>query len=382
MNRPRIKPEHVPYRITGGRIRLGGGAYGIAAEIADSGGVIWSLLTAMDGSRSPAEIVALVLARHPGQTEDALLATIDSVIEAGYVEDCAGPVPAGLTDRDQQRYARGRAYFRWVDLTPRRSTWDPQARLRDSRAVVIGVGGTGGNAAYALAASGVGHIFCVDRDVVELSNLNRQVLFSESDVGRSKVSAAVQRLRAVNSDIQVDGETAEIGSAADLQRYAGACDVLVLAADKPPQIRVWANRACLAAGTPWVETGYNGPVIGTTVYVPGVSACFECLGLAKTETGRRLGIRPEETARRWAAAGQAVAAPTAGVSGYLAAHAALSVLTGIPPVTPGRVYNVNLMALQEPDALDVIRRPDCPACGTPAPSTPAPSTPAPAARPS
>jgi len=364
MSRPRIKPEHVPYRITGGRIRLGGGAYGIAAEIADPDGSAWTLLTAMDGSRSPAEIVAGVLARHPGQTEEALLAAIDTVTEAGYVEDCAGPVPAGLTDRDQQRYDRGRAYFRWVDLTPRRSTWEPQARLRDSRAVVIGIGGTGGNAAYALAASGVGHIYCVDRDIVELSNLNRQVLFSESDVGSPKVTAAVRRLRAVNSDIQVDGETAEIGSAADLERYASGCDVLVLAADQPPEIRVWANRACLAAGTPWVETGYNGPVIATTVYVPGVSACFECLGLAKTDTGRQLGIRPEETAQRWAAAGKAVAAPTAGVSGYLAAHAALSVLTGVPPVTPGRVYRVNLMALHEPDALDVTRRADCPACGS------------------
>jgi molybdopterin/thiamine biosynthesis adenylyltransferase len=364
MSRPRVKPEHLPYRINGGRIRLGGGAYGIAAEIADPEGVTWSLLTAMDGSRSPAEIVGLVIAQHPGQTEESLLAALDTVIEAGYVEDCAGPVPAGLTDRDTERYDRGRSYFRWVDLTPRRSTWEPQARLRDSRAVVIGVGGTGGNAAYALAASGVGHLFCVDRDTVELSNLNRQVLYSESDVGRPKVTAAVERLRAVNSDIRIDGETAEIGSAADLQGYASACDVLVLAADKPPQIRVWANRACLAAGTPWVETGYNGPVVSTTVYAPGASACFECLGLAKTETGRRLGIRPEETAQRWAAVGQAVAAPTAGVSGYLAAHAALSVLTGIPPVTPGRVYSVNLLALNEPDALDVTRRADCPACGS------------------
>lgn len=68
-----------------------------------------------------------------------------------------------------------------LDLTPRASTWEPQERLRRALVTVIGVGGTGGVAALALAASGVGRLHCVDPDVVELSNLSRQVIYTEDD---------------------------------------------------------------------------------------------------------------------------------------------------------------------------------------------------------
>ena len=74
---------------------------------------------------------------------------------------------------------------------PRASSWDAQARLARSRVTVVGLGGSGAGAAAALAASGVGRLHCVDPDAVELSNLNRQVLYSEDDIGRPKVDAAV-----------------------------------------------------------------------------------------------------------------------------------------------------------------------------------------------
>jgi molybdopterin/thiamine biosynthesis adenylyltransferase len=90
-------------------------------------------------------------------------------------------------------------FFRWIDLQPRDSAWEPQLRLKRSSVLLIGLGGTGGVAGLALAATGVGRLHCVDGDAVELSNLNRQVAYAEIDIGRSKVDACVERLRGQNS---------------------------------------------------------------------------------------------------------------------------------------------------------------------------------------
>jgi molybdopterin-synthase adenylyltransferase len=363
MRRPRVKPEHAPYRVSGGRIRIGGLTYGIAAEITDPDGSVWTLLQSMDGSRSNDEIVQHVLQAHPEEPEDAVRGAIQQFIESGYVEDAGAPDPGELTDQDRERYDRGRAYFRWLDLTPRASTWEPQVALRGARVTVVGMGGTGGVAAMALAASGVGRLCCVDSDVVELSNLNRQVLYDEEDIGRPKVEAAVDRLRALNSTVDVEGVRQQITSVDDVAAFAKETDVLVLSADRPTDLRVWTNRACLTAGTPWIDAGYHGPLLQVATYVPGEGACWECLRMADAERHRELGVEYADTVQRNAAIANAVAAPSAGVSGYLAAHCAMSVVTGVPPAPPGRMYAVNLVALDAPFMIDDPRRSDCPACG-------------------
>src|SRR5579862_7945649 len=87
MRRPRVKPEHAPYRIGGDRIRIGGVSYGIAAEITDRAGWVWTLLQSMDGTRSPAGLVDEVASKHPGESRREVRQGLDQLIEAGYVED-------------------------------------------------------------------------------------------------------------------------------------------------------------------------------------------------------------------------------------------------------------------------------------------------------
>src|SRR5216683_1396632 len=86
-------------------------------------------------------------------------------------------------------------------------------------------------------------------------------------------------------------------------------------------------------------------------------------GHVRARERRLLPVPADDAAGREEAAGNAVAAPSAGISGYLAAHAVLSLLTGIPPATPGRIYSVNLVALDEPFVFSGPRRADCPDCG-------------------
>jgi molybdopterin/thiamine biosynthesis adenylyltransferase len=368
--RPRIKPEHRPYRTCDGNVRIGGVVYGIGAEIEDPGGWIWTLTEAMDGSRTAGQIAAAVTSRHPGVGRDTVRAAMDDLREAGFVDDAAAPLPAGLGERDRVRHGRGVALLRWMDLSPRASAWSAQLLLRRARALVLGVGGTGGAAAQILVASGVGQVHAVDPDVVELSNLNRQLLYTEADIGRPKAEAAAAALRALNSDVTVTGERREIRGQGDLADLLidgpGRYDVLVLGADRPPEIRRWANRVCLALGTPWVEGGYRGPLVTAGVHVPGTGPCWECQRAGEVERrDLRLGPGQSEDAASPRMPWNPASAVTAGLSGTLVAHAALALLTGVPRMEPGFRYGLNLMALGDPVLERHPRRPHCPACGTP-----------------
>ncbi|MFG1923141.1 HesA/MoeB/ThiF family protein [Cryptosporangium sp. NPDC048952] len=362
MQRPRIKPEHAPNRISDSRIRLGGHTYGVAAEVDDPSGAVWTLLESMDGNRDIEQIISRVRAVHPGESEESVRAGLGTFVGSGYVEDFGAPDPPELTEYDKDRYSRSRAYFRWLDVTPRASTWEPQVALSRATVTLIGLGGTGGTAAMALAASGVAQLRCVDPDVVELSNLNRQVLYGEADLGRPKVEAAADRLAQLNSAVEVVPIQERVTSTDDVKRLVADSDVLVLSADRPTAMRRWTNRACLATGTPWVDAGYHGPMVQVGRYVPGVGACWECIRTVDNDHYREIDVNLRDSEPRNAAVANAVAAPTAGISGYLAAHHAMALITGIPSLPAGRIDALNLLAPDATFVRDDPRRPDCPAC--------------------
>jgi molybdopterin/thiamine biosynthesis adenylyltransferase len=364
VEQPRIKPEHDAFRTRGGNVRIGGGVHGIAAEIEDPDGWVWSLVVACDGTRRRDAIVAEVRRTHPSLSEADVTGAIDDLINAGHVEDAAAPPPPGLSPRERERYGRSAQYYRWTDPLPRKSIWDVQMRLKESRVLVVGLGGAGGAAAMALATAGVGDLHCVDFDRVELSNLNRQILYTERDLGRSKVDVAVERLRQLNSDITVTGEHARIERLEDFFPLLEGRDLMVLAADGPDGIRHWANRACLKTGTPWVEGGYHGPHMVTGGYVPGEGACWECLRLGE-QRRLDLGLVSDDARAKGQprAPGHPVTAVTAVISGQLKAHWAIALLTGAARVRPGTAWGLNLMAPDEPPAVSYPRQPDCPACG-------------------
>jgi molybdopterin/thiamine biosynthesis adenylyltransferase len=390
MRRPRIKPEHRAYRTVDGHIRIGSVVYGIGSEVKDPDGWVWTLVEAMDGTRNAAEIVAEVTRRHPELRLPApdIVQAMTDLNGAGFVEDAGAKPPAELSQRERERYGRGMTLLRWMDLRPRGSAWEPQVLLRRARVLLIGVGGTGGAAARDLVASGVGWLHCVDPDVVELSNLNRQTLFRESDVGTAKVDAALTALRALNSDTVVTGERREVRGEEDLEALllAGVdgdsgvrgvpsasdadgsgqqpvYDVLLLAADWPAVIRRWANRVCLDYGMPWADAGYRGPLVSVGVFTPGRGACWECLRVTEAER-RELRLAPgqdEDVASPrmpWNPAN----AVTAGLSGGLLAHAAIALVTGVPPIDPGYRFGLNLMVPGDPIMRRSDRRADCPAC--------------------
>ncbi|MFC3456060.1 ThiF family adenylyltransferase [Amycolatopsis speibonae] len=333
--------------------------YGIGAEIADPTGVVWTLVNLLDGMCTPAEIIARTLAEHPERAAADVESLLAQLIDAGHVED-TDVAETALTAREQARYDRSRQFYRWVDPKPRASPWDAQLALRAASVAVVGLGGAGGQAALELAASGVGALHVIDCDDVELSNLNRQVLYTEADVGRAKTEAATDRLRALNSDIRVTARRQRITGVAGFAALARDYDVLVLCADSPGEIRLWANRACFSAGKPWINSGYHGPRAAVCTYIPGRGACYECSWLAEHERESALGAEtPYRTTRKHF---NAVCAPSAALCGSLAAYAAIGLITGVTDAIPGRIHGVNLVAPDTPYLIDDPPRADCPAC--------------------
>ncbi|EHN80109.1 putative hydroxylacyl-CoA dehydrogenase [Streptomyces coelicoflavus ZG0656] len=372
MRRPRIKPEHRAYRTVDGHVRIGSVVHGIGAEVRDDDGWVWTLVQVMDGTRSAPDVVAEVAGRHPELRLPApdIAQAMTDLTDAGYVEDAGAEPPAELSERERERYGRGMTLLRWMDLRPRDSAWEPQLLLRRAEVLLVGVGGTGSAAARDLVASGVGRLHCVEPDVVELSNLNRQTLFREEDLGRPKLDAALTALRVLNPDVEVTGERREVRGPADLEdlltgaRGASGYDALLLAADRPAAIRRWANQVCLATGTPWAEAGYRGPLVAVGVFTPGRGACWQCLRDAEAERrDLRLGPGQDEDAASPRMPWNPANAVTAGLSGGLLAHAALMLLCGVPPVEPGCRFGLNLMMPGDPVLQRSPRRPDCPACG-------------------
>ncbi|MEU9600794.1 ThiF family adenylyltransferase [Streptomyces sp. NPDC048109] len=391
MRLPRIKPEHRAYRTVDGHVRIGSVVHGIGAEVRDADGWVWTLVQAMDGTRSATDVVAEVSRRHPELRLPApdIAQAMTDLTDAGYVEDAGAEPPAELSDRERERYSRGMTLLRWMDLRPRSSAWEPQLLLRRARVLLIGVGGTGSAAARDLVASGVGRLHCVEPDVVELSNLNRQTLFHEGDLGKPKLDAALTALRALNPDTEVTGERREVRGPADLEELltgagsrsrsrssgtngrrspdspvrAPGYDALLLAADRPAEIRRWTNQVCLSTGTPWAEAGYRGPLVSVGVFTPGRGACWQCLRDAEVERrDLRLGPGQDEDVASPRMPWNPANAVTAGLSGGLLAHAALMLLCGVPPVEPGCRFGLNLMLPGDPVLQRAQRRPDCPAC--------------------
>jgi molybdopterin-synthase adenylyltransferase len=346
---PRIKHGHQPFRVAPETVRIGGEIYGLAAEIPDPDGLVWQVLRLMDGTRTVEQLTTAVAA--PGPRVEAVL---KALLSSPYVEDAEAAIPPELTGPERLRYSRNHAYFHFVERRPGRTGWDAQLRLKASAVLVVGLGGTGSHAAWALAAAGVGRLHLVDADLVEPSNLTRQVLYDEADVGRPKAEAARSRLRAVNGAAEITAECRRVDSRSALAALLTGFDALALCADEPrgpDGIRVWASRACARAGIAWAGGGYHGPLVTVGVFAPG-GPCYECLQAG--EAARRPHDHPIDLG------GGGVVATSAGLSGQLVAHGVISVLTGAGAGPPGYVTGVNLIA---PDHNVYVRHPKRAKCG-------------------
>jgi sulfur-carrier protein adenylyltransferase/sulfurtransferase len=223
-----------------------------------------------------------------------------------------------------------------------------QERLQASRVVVIGAGGLGAPASLYLAAAGVGTLGLVDFDRVELSNLQRQILFDTQDVAQPKVAAAQRRLQTLNPGITVVAHEVEL-CAANVLDVLGAYDVVIDGTDRLGT-RYLVNDACVLLRKPLVSAAIHRFEGQAMTYVPGRGPCYRCLF-------------PEISADQVPNCAEAgVLGVLPGVLGALQATEALKVLLDIGEPLLGRLLTFDALELRFRE-FAVARRIDCAVCG-------------------
>ncbi len=152
-----------------------------------------------------------------------------------------------------------------------------QERLLAARVVVVGCGANGTVITNHLARAGVGHLTVVDRDFIELNNLQRQLLFDEQDLAENlpKAVAAERKLRAINSDIEVRGLVSDVNAENIEGLITGA--TLVMDGTDNFETRYILNDACIKLGIPWIYTGAVASYGMSQTILPGQTPCLRCL---------------------------------------------------------------------------------------------------------
>lgn len=222
-----------------------------------------------------------------------------------------------------------------------------QERIAASNVLIVGAGGLGSPVITYLAAAGVGHIGVVDGDIVELSNLQRQVVFSTSDLGRKKAVAAGERIKEINPDVRVEvyDEFLSLENVGDL---IGQYDFVCEGSDNYAT-KLLVNDICVRKGKPFTIgslSRFEGQVMTHT----DGSACWRCL----------YGAAPEQSEKEPVELGVLGSVP--GIIGAVEATEAIKFIVGSGKLLTNRLLSFNALTM-ETNVFEFGRNPACPLCG-------------------
>ena len=254
------------------------------------------------------------------------------------------PAVAGGSDLSEKELDR---FSRQVMLE--QIGYEGQLKLKNSTVCVVGVGGLGNPITSRLAAMGVGKLRVVDRDVIELSNLHRQIMFNEDDVGQVKVEVAAKKLKKINPEVEIEALPISVNDYTALDVVEG-CDVVIDALDSV-NARYSLNKACVEKNIPFV----TGAAVGVTGQVftvlPKKTACYHCLFPTLDEDSMPTcsieGVHPSILS----------------VIGGLEVHEAVDVLIGRIPKSSEKFLSVDLENL-EFSSVKMFKQEECSVCGS------------------
>ena len=218
-----------------------------------------------------------------------------------------------------------------------------QEKLKNARVIIAGIGGLGSPIAFYLTAAGIGTLRIIDNDRVELSNLNRQILHWDRDIGKEKAKSAHQKLTQLNKNVTIDTINATIDET-NVSSLTTGFDVIVDAMDNL-QTRYLLNKAAIEHKIPFVHGAVSGLEGRAMTIIPGKSACLGCL------------YHSGPPKRKFPVLGT-----TPAVIGAIEATEVIKYLTGIGTLITNRllIYDGLNMKFSE---LNVVRNINCEHCG-------------------
>ncbi|PYI55768.1 HesA/MoeB/ThiF family protein [Paenibacillus flagellatus] len=362
---PLFKPLFTIRRTADGALRIGETFPGRAVEIDDADGAVYALLRRMDGTRTMDELYAATAADDPDTTREAFDECVRALDEAGLLDDAAAAKRTSLSPPELDRFRANAGFFSYrSSLT--RSGWEMQEKLKTARVTVIGAGSLGSGVLFQLAGCGLSAVRVVDFDVVERSNLNRQLLYGERDIGRPKLEAAADFMSRFRPDLRFEGVARKIGSAEDALEAVRGSELVVLAADEPYfLLERWVNEACVRLGIPFIGGGMNVAEGHCYTVVPGETGCIDCNHLLQSRANELYAATIESClASGFRMPSAAIPSVYMMLAGMVGTEIVRRLTRYEPPQTEGKVVSLNfdtytssvVMAFPAPVA-------ECPTCG-------------------
>jgi molybdopterin-synthase adenylyltransferase len=249
--------------------------------------------------------------------------------------------PTSLTDEQMDRYSR---HLILKEVGP-----EGQIKLLRARVLVVGTGGLGSPVSLYLAAAGVGTLGLVDADVVDISNLQRQIVHTTADLDRPKVESAAAKLKAINPEIKIEPWLLYL-DASNIAEIVRQYDFVIDGTDNFAT-KFLINDACVMAGVPFSHGGilrFDGQ---TMTVLPGKSACYRCCFPEPP---------PAKAVPSCSQAG--VLGAVAGMLGTIQAAEALKFITGVGALLTDSLLTFDAKSMNF-RRVKLRKRPDCPVCG-------------------
>lgn len=248
---------------------------------------------------------------------------------------------AELTSNDMQRYSR--------QIMLEEIGFIGMEKLRNAKVCVVGVGGIGNPVVTQLTAMGISKLRIVDRDVIEISNLHRQHLYAEDDIGKVKVEAAAQRLRKMNTAVEIEAVPISI-TKYTAESIVEGFDVVIDALDSI-DARYALNDACIKHNIPFIYAGALGMLGSVCTILPNKSACLRCMFPALVEddmpTCSTEGVHPSILY----------------LVGGIQVSEAVKIITGQKPALVNKLLYIDLNELSF-DKVQMFRHEECHSCGS------------------
>ena len=269
---PRIKPIYPLYQLNKERFRVGA-QLGITIEFDDDEGQFWTLSNLLDGVRSFDEVVTEMKRKYPELTVKDIEEGIDFLNDEGLIEET---FPGRMIE---DRYLANVNYFsRYCKADDDR--FEIQEKINNLKILLLGLGGGGSNILTLLAGLGPKMIRMVDYDRVEASNLGRQLLYREADIGEKKTVVAKRAINEMNSNINVETVDKKIIDVNDVVELTEGIDIIVCAIDEPPfLIHRIVNEAIVKVGLPCVFGASQVSRGRLYTVIPQKTGCFDCMNL-------------------------------------------------------------------------------------------------------
>ncbi|MFJ7941977.1 HesA/MoeB/ThiF family protein [Peribacillus sp. NPDC096622] len=360
MVKPKFK-ETIPVFFVNDEIHIGE-EDGVAGIIEDSNGSIKYLISLIDGENTIDEITEKVILKFPNITSQEVHQAIKSLDEEKYLEDNSIS-PKVMGEYEKERYKANLNFFS-LFTSLEDSKFEIQEKIMNTNIALLGIGGLGSQILYHLAALGFHNINALDFDILELSNFNRQLLYSEENINELKTELAKKRISKFNPNVNLNITNKRIECAEDVMNHIKNSEYVICVADKPTlHIQDWVNEAVVKLRKPLVSGGVLNTRGRFYSMIPGETGCVECHKQTVIDSDGAIDDQLNNMNQVNFQRNNAAISPNVAMLAGAIVNEFLGLVTGISkPKSLGKMMELNFSTYQTYSISEWERQKKCPVC--------------------